>query len=211
VNGLEYGAACGFITALDGRSVPPPVFRKSASRYETKVIDGIATKYNYALFHDGKLKVIMPGAFDISMEYDAPVEMWIDHDKSLKIGDSRTNLELHSDEYGLGFRLRLDNSTLASHARSLVESKAYTEMSVGYDHVKTDTREIGGKSVLFILQARLQEISLVQAGCVTTTHAQISDIDTCGSLALDCKSMKFRVDNSYAELQRKLRNLTTVS
>jgi HK97 family phage prohead protease len=169
------------------------------------VIEGIATKYNSVLFHDGKFKVVTPGAFDLSMKYDAPVEMWIDHDKSLRLGDARTNLDLYSDDFGLHFRLRLDNTELSSHARALVESKAYTQCSIGYDQGKTETREVEGHSVLYILQARLEEISVVPAGAVKATHAQVNDIENCRSLEHDCKSLKFLCDNSFAELQRALR------
>jgi HK97 family phage prohead protease len=201
---IEYGDTC-FVTAVGGRSVPPPISRKAASRYETKVIEGTATKHNSVLFHDGKFKVVAPGAFDLSMKYDVPVEFWIDHDRSLKLGDTRTNLELYSDDFGLHFRLRLDNTELSSHARALVESKAYTECSVGFDSGKTELREIEGHSVLYILQARLEEVSLVPAGAVKATHAQVNDIENCRSLEHDCKSMKFRCDNSYASLHRALR------
>ena len=117
---------------------------------------------------------------------------------------TQTNLELHSDDFGLHFRLRLDESNLAGHARALVESKAYTEMSVAYEIGKAVTKEIDGTEVLFILQARLEEVSLVPSGAVKSTHAMINDIDNCGSLANDCKSMKFQYDNSYVELQRAL-------
>jgi HK97 family phage prohead protease len=200
---LEFGDSC-FVTTVGGRSVPPPILRKAASRYETKVIEGTATKYNSVLFHDGKLKVVAPGAFDRSMKYEAPVEIWIDHNKTLKLGDTRRNLELISDEAGLHFRLRLDNTELSSHARALVESKAYTECSIGFDSGKTELREIEGHSVLYILQARLEEVSLVPAGAVKATHAQVNDIENCDSLEQDCKSMKFRYDNSFAVLQRAL-------
>jgi HK97 family phage prohead protease len=201
---LEFGDAC-FVTTVGGRSVPPPISRKAASRYETKVIEGVASKYNSVLFHDGKWKAVAPGAFDRSLKYDAPIEIWIDHDKTLKVGDTTTNLELYSDDFGLHFRLRLDNTELSSHARALVESKAYTECSIGYDQGTTELREIGGYSILYILQARLEEVSLVPTGAVKATHAQVNDMEKCGSLEHDCKSMKFLCDNSYEELQRALR------
>jgi HK97 family phage prohead protease len=204
---IEYGDAC-FITAVGGRSVPAPILRKAASRYETKLIEGTGTKYNSVLFHDGKLKVVAPGAFDRSIN-DAKVEMWIDHDRALKLGDTRSNLELFSDEFGLHFRLRLNNTELSSHAQALVESKAYTECSVGFDSGKTELREIDGHSVLYILQARLEEVSIVPAGAVKATHAQISDIENCESLERDCKSLRFRSDNAYAELQRALRRVAS--
>ena len=77
-------------------------------------------------------------------------------------------------------------------------------MSVAYEIGKAVTKEIDGTEVLFILQARLEEVSLVPSGAVKSTHAMINDIDNCGSLANDCKSMKFQYDNSYVELQRAL-------
>ena len=204
MNGIEFGDAC-FITSVDHSPINQNLQRKAASR--GKVIEGIATKYNSVLFHDGMFKVLMPGAFDICLKNDAPVEMWLEHNESLRLGDTKTNLDLFSDDYGLHFRLRLDDSEISWHARSLVASKAYTECSIGYDRAKTGTREIDGKQVLFIYQARLEEVSLVQNGAVKTTHATVNDLDQCGSLADDCKSMKFRCDNAYVELERALRRL----
>jgi HK97 family phage prohead protease len=166
-----------------------------------KVIEGYGVKYN-TVINDGKLNMVVPDALDTSM-----VQFWVDHKSQLKLGDTRTNLELYTDDYGLAFRLRLDDSELAERACALVKNKQKTECSIGFDLAKTVTREIDGKSIIVILQARLEEISLVFSGAMSDspTHAMVNDIEKCGSLADDCKSMKFRSDNSFAELQRKLR------
>ena len=133
-----------------------------------------------------------------------PIEFWIQHQQALKLGDTTTNLEFHSDSYGLAFRLRLDHSEISAHARALVRTKSFTEMSIGYYDAKQVTRAVGDKSVLIILETTLQEVSLVQSGVCPTTHAMLNDSDDCGLLADDCKTMKFRCDNAYVELQRAL-------
>jgi HK97 family phage prohead protease len=172
------------------------------------VIEGVASKYDTILFHE-RLKYIniQPGAFDISMKYEAPVECWLDHEKSLCLKGCR--VELFSDEQALNFRVHLDDSEIAGHARDLVECGLYSQVSLGWHSSKKITRDIGGTNVVFILQGTLTEISLVPAGAIKTTHAQVSKLKDCRSLAEDCKSLKFRADNSYVELQRALSRLET--
>jgi HK97 family phage prohead protease len=180
-----------------------------ATKQETKtnrgfVIEGVASKYDTILFHE-RLKYvnIQSGAFDVSIKYEAPVECWIDHDKSLCLKGCR--VELFSDENALNFRVHLNDSEIAGHARDLVECGLYSQVSLGWHSSKTITRDIGGTDVVFILQGTLTEISLVPAGAIKTTHAQVSEMKNCGTLAED--GLRFKSDNSFMELRRSLKRL----
>ena len=181
---------------------------KTESRHGNRgfVIEGTALHYNQVIFHDGKFQCIVPCAFDVGLKYEKkPVQFWIEHNQTLRLKDCK--LELHSTDTELNFRLHLDDSKLANHARALVHSKAYTELSIGLHSGSSVMREVDGKPVKFILQAVLKEISLCPTGVVKKTHAQISDLKQCGSLREDCESKKFKADNSFVELQRALKRL----
>lgn len=168
------------------------------------VIEGVGSKYDTILFHDRlKYICIVPGAFDVSLKYDAPVECWLDHDPKLALTGCR--VETFSDEQALKFRVHLDDSEIAGHARDLVSSGLYTQASLSWHSSKTVTRTIDGTDVTFILQGTLTHIALVPAGAITTTHVQVSKLNDCKSLAED--SLRFQSDNAFTELRRSLRRL----
>jgi HK97 family phage prohead protease len=171
------------------------------------VVEGVASKYSTILYHDrlGYIS-IEPGAFDVSLKYE-PVQLWLDHDKSLAMPGCK--VEVFSNEEALNFRVELDESELAFHARDLVECGKYDQVSLGWHSSKTITRNIGGTGVTFILQGTLTEISLVPAAAIKTTHAQVSELKNCRSLREDVESKKFASDNTFTELQRAMRRLQT--
>jgi HK97 family phage prohead protease len=193
--GLEPGR---YVVDRDGR----PVLQKSRTN-RGLVVEGVASKYDKILFHD-RLKYIniQPGAFDVSIKHEA-VECWLDHDKTLRLKGCR--VELLSNDEALNFRVHLDDSEIAGQARELVECGLYSQVSLGWHSSKTITHDIGGTNVVFILQGTLTEISLVPAAAIKTTHAQVSELKGCKSLAED--SLRFKSDNSFMELRRSLKRL----
>jgi HK97 family phage prohead protease len=180
--GLEPGAR--YVVDRNGNAV-----KKQPKTNRGLVVEGVASKYDTILFHD-RLKYIniQPGAFDVSLKYDAPVECWLDHDKSLCLKDCR--VELYSDEQALNFRVHLDDSELAFHARDLVDTGLYSQVSLGWHSSKTTTRNIGGTDITFILQGILTEISILPSAAIPTTHVQVSKLNDCKSLAEDCSRFK---------------------
>jgi HK97 family phage prohead protease len=200
---LEYGGIVEKGFRVDGR--PVETSRKARRSNRGKVIEGVALHFNQVAFHDEQFQCICPSAFDVGLKYENPVQFWLGHDDSLRLKNCK--LELHATETELNFRLHLDDSEIAGHAHDLVESKAYTEMSVGWHSGSSVMREVDGKPVKFILRAVLQEISLCPSGVVKKTHAQISELKNCRSLREDVESKKFSSDNSFVELQRALTRL----
>jgi HK97 family phage prohead protease len=140
-----------------------PILQKSPTN-RGFVIEGIALHFNQVIFHDEQFQCICPSSFDVGLKYEDPVQFWLDHDKSLRLTNCK--LELHPTETELNFRLHLDDSEIAGHARDLVASTAYTEMSVGWHSGSSVTREVDGRPVKFTLQAVLKEISLCPSGVV---------------------------------------------
>jgi HK97 family phage prohead protease len=182
-----------------------PILQKSRSSLGF-VIEGIASKFDTILYTESHGFInIQPDAFKISIKYD-PVECWVDHDEALCLKGCR--VELHSTETELNFRLHLDDSELAGHARDLVSSGAYTQCSLGWHSSKHVTRVIGGSTeVKFLLAGTLTHIALVPSGAIPTTHCQVSELKNCGTLADDCKSHRFESDNAFTELRRAMRRL----
>jgi HK97 family phage prohead protease len=192
----------------DGKFVKQTPIRKSATRRSNRgfVIEGIGTKCNTIMYESsGRYINIQPGAFDISMKYEAPVQLWLDHDSKLAMPGCR--VELFSDEEGLNFRATLDDSELAGHARDLVESGLYTQVSLGWHSSKISKREIGGHEINFILAGTLTEVSLLPTGACPTTHCQVSRLADCGTLEHDCKSFRFKSDNDFVALRRAFQKL----
>src|SRR6476660_220612 len=81
---LEPGASYRMV---DGVPVKQPA-KKNARSTRGYVLEGVATKYDAILYESGGRYInIQPGAFDISLKYEAPVECWLDHDKNLRLAD----------------------------------------------------------------------------------------------------------------------------
>src|SRR5258708_35120607 len=75
------------------------------------VLEGVATKYDSILYESGDRYInIQPGAFDISIRYEAPVECRLDHDEKLALTGCR--VELFSNEEALNFRVHLIDSEI---------------------------------------------------------------------------------------------------
>jgi HK97 family phage prohead protease len=197
VSGFEHGAR--YVVNADGLPI-----KQTTRTNRGWCVEGIVLKYFHVFEHEGDLISVAPGAFDISIR-DKPVEFWIEHDAKLRLVGCK--LELHSTDDELMFRCHLDDSEIAGHVRDLVASGLYTEMSAGWHSSKTVTKNIDGKNVKFIVQGVLEEISLVPAGRVKTTHAQISELKNCDTLEKDC--LRFRSDNDFVALRRAFQKLET--
>jgi HK97 family phage prohead protease len=91
---------------------------------------------------EGAYTSIPQGALDKSLKANDTVRMLMHHNADLEFGDSKRNLILHSDAYGLAFRCHLRNAEISSHVRALAESKAYSECSIGVEILKSETLRI---------------------------------------------------------------------
>jgi HK97 family phage prohead protease len=210
--GLEY-SDCGFVTAVNGRSVTP-IHRRSPPKHHRhsnvgKVIQGYGVKYDTLFFHDDKWRYIPSGAFDESLKSGKKVRMLLEHNDALEFGDSQTNLILHNDDYGVAFRCHFRDDEISGYAYDLASSAAYTECSIGFvcDPSDAETRLISKTKVQFIHRAELREISLLRAGACPQTNAAIKDADSCRPLFVESKDQQLVRDNKFAELQRSLRRL----
>jgi HK97 family phage prohead protease len=177
--------------------------------YFGKALSGYGVKYNTPYFHNGKYNCIQSGSFDDSLASGDTVRMLMEHDDALEFGDSKTNLILHSDDFGLAFRCHLRSDEISRHVVKLAESKAFLDCSIGFSYRASDTytRTVSKTEVLFIRKAEIQEISFLRAGACSETSAVLEDADKCGALFEDCKSMRLVRDNKFNHLMRTLRDL----
>src|SRR5450759_1530193 len=122
---MKYEQGASYHVGDDG------IARKVQSRRSNKgiVVEGVVLKYFHVFQDIGEYKAVAPGAFEISIR-DRPVELWIEHDESLRLTGCK--VELFSDDESLYFRCHLDDSELAKHARDLIQVGLYTEMSAGF-------------------------------------------------------------------------------
>jgi HK97 family phage prohead protease len=133
------------------------------SCYTGKAIQGLVCQYDVPLNLTSGYKIVWQGAFDASLRSGSIVEAWLQHKPALVFGDTRSNLILHSDDYGLWYRCHLRDDKISRHVEALVASKAFTEMSAGFSYSDADaeTRKIGKHDVTIVRKAILREASLV--------------------------------------------------
>lgn len=177
--------------------------------YTGFAVQGLVCAYDVPLNLTSGYKIVWQGAFDESLKSGSIVEAWLQHNPALVWGDTRKNMILESDSYGLWYRVHLRTDEISKHVHALVESKAFTEMSVGfsYHHADAETLKIGGHDVVVVKKATLRECSLVEAGACLATNAAIVDAKDCGPLFADCRSLRMRVDNAADDFLRKLRRI----
>jgi HK97 family phage prohead protease len=201
------GLEPGRYIVVDGIAVKQHAKKTRSNR--GLVIEGVATKYDTILYHDsfgpGRYINIQPGAFDISLKYEAPVQLWLNHDSKLAMPGCR--VELFDGEEALHFRAHLDDSECAFHAHDLVASGLYTQVSLGWHSSKTILHEIERKQLTYIVAGTLTELSIVPKGAVPSTHCQVSRLADIGTLEHDSKSLRFKSDNTAATFSRALKRL----
>jgi HK97 family phage prohead protease len=196
---LEFGDAYS-IVAVDHRAVPHKVFRKTASRHESKIIEGYACLYNKPHIYKENVEVFERGCFNETLASKARVDLCLDHDRSYSLGHTDDNLELIDTKTGLAFRLRTKSED------DLTRLYGRTSMSVQYKENDVEFRKVGDYDVRFIRKASLVECSAVYHGAVPNTHLIIRDAKTAGCLRDEVET-KFPSDSAFVALQRALRNL----
>jgi HK97 family phage prohead protease len=209
--GYSISSDGGWVESINGRTAfaaPRPTIQKRRTN-TGKVLQGYACKLDTIIRQGDNYKYIHGGAFDDFMKSGTTVRMLMEHNDALEFGDSKSNLILHTDDYGVAFRCHLRDDEISNHACDLAESKAYTECSIGllYYPKDAETRIVSKTSVTFIHRAEFNEVSLVKTGACPQTHAVIENETNCRALFQDCNDKKLMRDNSFEHLQRTLRKL----
>jgi HK97 family phage prohead protease len=198
VSGLEYGDAC-YITSVDHRAIKQTVLRKSASRYESKTLDGFACLYNKPHMYKGNIEVFESGCFNKTLSSKQRVDFCVDH-LDYSLGNTDDNLELVDTKTGLAFRLRTKSEA------DLNRLNGRNAMSVKYAEHEVEVRKVADCDVRFIKSATLIECSAVFNGAVPKTHLIVRDTKAVGRLRDDSES-GFACDGAFVALRRALEKL----
>jgi HK97 family phage prohead protease len=169
-----------------------------------------ATLYGKVIWHDREIKVVMRGAFAKCINSGANIKFLLNHDHGKVVGSTQDGLELHADEYGVGFRFPLPDTPLGREARHLASSGTYECMSIGFDDMRQEYKEIEGEKVLVLHDGRLNEISLVGRGAIANAYAQLVPAESCGpTLRGDCLQMPMQLlsNGAYVKLMKSMRAL----
>jgi HK97 family phage prohead protease len=177
----------------------------------TMALQGYATRYNQILpLHHGTHKLVLPGAFDRTLNSDATVEFRLNHHDGECLGSTADNLELFSDVKGLAFRMRFPDSALGRDSRVTAEARVNTGMSIGFNYngAHKEHRSIDGLDVVVIIEAWLYEITWLHlvTGAVKDAFASYENIDD-SSLREDCRSGKMLGDGAAVGVTRSIRQL----
>jgi HK97 family phage prohead protease len=199
VGDVEYSYG-GYITSVDNRAVKQITPRKAATRYEPKVIEGLAVLHLKPHYHKSRIEVHQQHCFDETLRTKTRVHFCIDHDQSYSLGDTDDNLELLDTPKGLAFRLRVRSQ------EDLDLLQGRTAMSVRYAECEVETRQIGGEDVRFIKSAELVEISAVFQGAIPKTHLIVRDAKSAGNFHDECQ-LGFANDGAFVALKRALEKL----
>ena len=177
--------------------------------FSGKVLQGYGFKFDTHIFTRGKWNYISPGSFDESLKSSSVVRMLLEHDDALCFGDSKSNLILEADQYGVAFRCHLRKDDISKHLTALAQSKAFLDCSIAFEYRASDAtvRTISKTEVTFITKATLQEVSYLRAGACPETSAVLEDADKCDLLLADCKAGRLVWDNKFAHVMRTLRDI----
>jgi phage head maturation protease len=177
-------------------------------------LQGRATQYNTITpFHHGARKLIMPNAFDESIESGIPIRFMLGQHDGPCVGTTWDALDLFSDLSGLAFRFRFPDTALGNEARAIAATSQNSEMSIGFDYVgaRKESRVIDGLPVKAIIQAWLYEITWLHGFNISTiksAFASYVNVDN-STLKQDCEGRKMQSDGRAVEVTRafqKLRN-----
>ena len=119
---------------------------------------------------------IQPGAFKKTIK-ENDIRALINHDPNLIIGRTKNKtLELWEDDKGLGFNVKLPDTSYANDLRISIERKDITQNSFGFQTIQDEWSQDGAKRTL--LEVKLFDISPVTFPAYTQTSVKLrSGID----------------------------------
>ncbi len=163
-------------------------------------IQGVAFEYGKVFVSDGKAWLARPGCFG-SIDN---VELLIGHEgKSLADTDNR--LQIYSGEDALIFRAYFPDEWFTKQVSDKAdEMESYFAVSAGFKIMNTETVMCEGVPVRVILEAKMSELSLINAApAVDTTYARIVSEDACND-ELKSDYEMIRTVGRFVGLHRKI-------
>ena len=119
---------------------------------------------------------IQPGAFKKTIK-ENDIRALINHDPNLIIGRTKNKtLELWEDDKGLGFNVKLPDTSYANDLRTSIERRDITQNSFGFQTIQDEWSQDGSKRTL--LEVKLFDVSPVTFPAYTQTSVKLrSGID----------------------------------
>lgn len=173
----------------------------STKSSSTLALQGYAVRYGKPHTYNGGIDVFVKGCFDKSLASRRRIGVWLDHKVDAQLASTDDNLELMSDDTGLAFRLKRPLDVLVD----AVKSRKLTAMSPSYRVVRQEYKSVADEQVRMILEADLEEISVVKAGAVKQAFVDV--VDTKSSLRDDVRAGRVLVDGSFVALIRAIDGL----
>lgn len=135
-------------------------FKADAFDYENGIVEGYASTFGNI---DKVQDVVTPGAFKTAV-LNGPdrVRFLWEHDRKEVIGVIET---LEEDGKGLRFRARFAGTQRAQETRELMKMGAVDSFSIGYRVLQESKGQHKGKSVNFLKEIQLLEVSCVAWPC----------------------------------------------
>jgi HK97 family phage prohead protease len=99
-------------------------------------LQGYAVRYDQIIpNHHGENKLILPSAFDWTLNSRATVKLTLSHHGGDCVGSTDDNLELYSDHNnGLAYRFRFPETAVGRQAVAMAKSNEHSEVSIGFDY-----------------------------------------------------------------------------
>jgi HK97 family phage prohead protease len=169
------------------------------------VMQGVATEFDKPFMHGDKIQILKSGCLDRSLRENHDVKLLINHDESACLGSQAQRLLIHAGEKSLVFRYLIPESMeyKKSFADVADDLETYVAVSIGYEIRNSETIEIDGIKVTTILEARLEEISLLdKAPAVSSTYARVASWDRCLDLKQEYDSGLFELNGRCIGIQR---------
>jgi phage head maturation protease len=162
------------------------------------VLQGVATEFEKFFFNGDEIWYLKAGCFG-SLS-DSEVKLMFDHDGK-SIATTNNRLQVHVGNEALIFRLAIPDSFSEPLLDQTDEFESYIPVSVGFTATKTETMMIEGVPVKIVVEATLNEISVLsKEPAVKTTYARIASEETCGSLEKDYE--RIRLVGRFVSLHR---------
>jgi hypothetical protein len=162
-------------------------------------IQGVAFEFGKLFVSDNEVFYAKPGCFGSLTD----VDLLADH-KGNSFANTENDLLVHSGDEALIFRAYFSDEYFGKHvAEQTDELDSYLGVSTGFTITKAELIDCDGIPVKIILEAKLNEISLLNtAPVIDTTYARVVSDDTCGSLAEDYE--RIVTVGRYVNLHRKV-------
>lgn len=162
-------------------------------------IQGVAFEFGKLFVSDNEIFYAKPGCFGSMFDID----LLFDHEGK-SFANTEKDLLIHSGDEALVFRAYFYDEWFGKEVSEQTdELDSYLAVSTGFTITKAELIECDGVPVKVIVDAKLNEISLINTPpAIDTTYARIVSGDTCGSLAEDYPMIM--TIGRYVNLHRKV-------